>query len=571
MDTPNITPFELVSHRLGALPLINHFLDRLGLSRLLTRWLPPADRRCRLTPATAIRLVVVNLLIGRTPLYALGEWAARFAPGTLGLTDSDRTWINDDRIGRALEKLFDADRASLLTDLVLGVVDTFAIDTTQLHNDSTSISVHGTYHATTGTPRGGKPTPTVTFGHSKDHRPDLKQLVWILTVSADGAVPIAYRLADGNTSDDPTHIPTWDHLVELLGRTDFLYVADSKLASGTAMGHIHRHGGRFVTILPRTRAEDTWFRDWAQTHQPQWTEAVRTPAAHTGGPDQVYSTFPAPLPSAEGYRVIWVHSTAKAAHDTTTRHRRIETAVTAIDTLAARLAGPRCRLSTRVAVEQAASTALDHAGATRWLTTTVGETVEETFRQERRGRPGTNTRYRRHTRTRFTVRWTIRPAVLAYDAVTDGCFPLVTNDTALSDAQVLAAYRYQPNLERRHHLLKSVQDADPLWLHHPARIEALFCCQFIALLLGALIEREIRTAMRTANTAHIPLYPELRACPAPSAERILDIFADLTRHELHHDGELIQTFEPQPTALQQQVLDLLGVPATSYTGPHPTP
>ena len=66
----------------------------------------------------------------------------------------------------------------------------------------------------------------ITFGHSKDHRPDLKQLVWILTVSADGAVPIAYRLADGNTVDDPTHVPTWDGLVALLGRVDFLYVAD---------------------------------------------------------------------------------------------------------------------------------------------------------------------------------------------------------------------------------------------------------------------------------------------------------------------------------------------------------
>jgi len=121
------------------------------------------------------------------------------------------------------------------------------------------------------------------------------------------------------------------------------------------------------------------------------------------------------------------------------------------------------------------------------------------------------------------------------------------------------------NLERRHHLLKSVQDADPIWLRDPTRIEAIFCCQFLALLLGALIERETRTAMRDANTRHIPLYPELRACTAPSAERILNIFADITRHELRHHGQLVQTFEPQLTPLQQQVLDLLGVPATAYT------
>jgi hypothetical protein len=121
------------------------------------------------------------------------------------------------------------------------------------------------------------------------------------------------------------------------------------------------------------------------------------------------------------------------------------------------------------------------------------------------------------------------------------------------------------NLERRHHLLKSVQDADPLWLRDPARIEAIFCCQFLALLAGALIEREIRTAMRAAETNDIPLYPELRACEAPSAERIFAVFNDITRHELHRDGQLVQTFEPKLSPLQHQILDLLGVPASAYT------
>ena len=312
-------------------------------------------------------------------------------------------------MGRALERLFDADRASLLTELMLGVIAEFGIDTAELHNDSTSIACPGSTGQRPATPRGGKPTPVVTFGHSKDHRPDLKQLVWILTVAADGAVPIAYRLADGNTTDDPTHVPTWDGLVALLGRADFLYVADSKLCSREAMGHIAAAGGRFVTVLPRTRAEDRWFRDWIQTHQPRWTEALRLPGARLGEPDQVYSTFPAPLPSAEGYRIVWVHSTAKAARDAAARSARIEAGTAAIDALAVRLAGPKCRLKTRVAVTEAAAAALDAAGAGRWVRVTVGETVEESFRQERRGRPGQNTRYRRRTRTRYTISWDTRP------------------------------------------------------------------------------------------------------------------------------------------------------------------
>jgi hypothetical protein len=237
----------------------------------------PGDARQKLAPAAAIRVVVTNLVLGREPLYALGQWAARYDPGLLGLTEAEVDGLNDDRVGRALEALFDADRASLLTAVVLRAVSEFAVDTTQLHNDSTSISVHGAYRGAVGTVRGGKPTAAITFGHPKDHRPDLKQLVWILTVAADGTVPLAYRLADGNTSDDPTHIPTWDGLVALLGRGDFLYIADSKLCSRAAMGHIVGRGGRFVTVLPRSRAEDGAFRDWLQTHTPDWTQAVSLP------------------------------------------------------------------------------------------------------------------------------------------------------------------------------------------------------------------------------------------------------------------------------------------------------
>lgn len=557
--------FELASRRLGALPLINHFLDRIGLDEMLTRWLPEPDRRFKLAPAAAIRLLVVNLLVGRAPLYGLGEWAAGYPPGLLGLPGPDTGWLNDDRIGRALLALFDADRASLLTELIVGVVDQFGVDTAEMHNDSTSVSVHGAYQSADGTPRRGKPTPAVTFGHSKDHRPDLKQLVWILTVSADGSVPMAYRLADGNTSDDPTHIPTWDGLVKVLGRRDFLYVADSKLCSGQAMRHIDGAGGRFVTVLPRTRGEDKWFRDWIQTNQPSWAEAIRLPGQRIGDLDRVWSTFPAPLPSAEGYRIVWVHSTVKAARDQHARRSRIEAGAAAIDELATRLAGPKTRLKTRAAIEQAIATALADTGSARWLEVTVTESIEEGFRQEKRGRPGGDTRYRRTTRTRHTVAWTTRDDQIAHDAASDGCFPLISNDRQITDQEVLVAYRYQPNLERRHHLLKSVQDADPIWLRDPARIEAIFCCQFLALLTGALIERQIRTAMKAAATTNIPLYPELRACEAPSAERIFAVFADLTRHELHRDGQLLQTFEAELTPLQQQILDLLGVPATAYT------
>jgi transposase len=244
---------------------------------------------------------------------------------------------------------------------------------------------------------------------------------------------------------------------------------------------------------------------------------------------------------------------------------RTEAGIAALDALDAKLAGPRNRLKTRAAVEQAGTAALVDARAEKWVTCTISETTTKTYKQAGPGRPGAATNYREVLTTRYTVSADIALERIAYDAASDGCFPLITCDRDLDDAAVLAAYRYQPNLERRHHLLKSVQDAAPILLHSPARIEALFCCQFLALLIAALIEREVRNGMTRAALDTIELYPELRDCKAPSTERILEIFTTVSRHQLHRDGTPVQTFQPELTAQQQQVLDLLGLPHRAYT------
>ena len=566
MTTPG--QFTLHSQRLGCLPVVNFFLARIGMADHLQTYLPQDDARLRLAPAAVIAVVVRNIVVGHRPVYALGEWAARYDPTVLGLGPGDADLLNDDRVGRTLDRLFDCDRASLITETVLGVIRDFEVETAQLHNDSTTVTVTGNYPDADGRDRGGQATPAIRHGHNKDYRPDLKQLLFILTISADGAVPIAYRVADGNTPDDITHIPTWDELRALVGQPGFLYVADSKLCSKQAMGHIASHGGRFVTVVPHGRREDTWFRDWAQTHAPAWQEARRAPGARQADPDRVWRTFEAPAPSVDGYRVIWVHSSSKTARDAQARAARIEAGLAAIDAIQARLTSPKTRIKTKIAAEQAATTALQAAGAARWVGFSITETSEVAFRQELRGRPGSATRYRRTEKPVFTITAAIHAEKVTYDAVTDGCFPTITNDTVMTPAEVLAAYHYQPNLERRNHLLKGPQEVAPVYLETPHRIEALLLCHFLAMLVEALIEREIRTSMTTEGLAGIPLYPELRNCPAPSAPRILEIFDDVQRHELINTNdvdEIVQIFEPQLTPLQQQVLDLLHIPANIYS------
>jgi transposase len=101
--------------------------------------------------------------------------------------------------------------------------------------------------------RGLQKTLVITGGHNKDHRPDLKQHLYILTITSDGDVPVHFRAANGNVTDDTTHRDTWDLLCQLAGRKDFLYVADGDLATIENMNHIANEHGRFVSVLPRTR------------------------------------------------------------------------------------------------------------------------------------------------------------------------------------------------------------------------------------------------------------------------------------------------------------------------------
>jgi transposase len=558
-------PFELASTQLGALPVIGLFLERIDLAGTLERHLPAGDARTTLSAATAIGVLVCNLCVAREPLYGLAGWAAGFEPGLLGLESGEAGLLNDDRVGRALDQLFDADRSSLLCELVLRAVREFGIDCSQLHNDSTSLVLHGDYDAADGHQRGGKPTVLAARGHSKDHRPDLKQLVLILTVTADGAVPLTHRLAAGNMNDDRTHIDTWDELRTLTGRAGFLYVADSKLCTREQMSHIDSQGGRFVTVLPRTRREDGQLRDWMSTNTPEFTEAVRRPGKRLGDPEQVWQVAPAPFPSSEGHRIVWVHSSAKQHRDETARHERIQRTLQALSELNERLAGPRARITTRVGVDDAATEIVDTGSAEQYVTFTITETTEETFRQEKRGRPGNDTRYRKLSKTRFQVTAHVDTDQVRHTAASDGCFPLITNHHDLTNTAVLIAYRYQPNLEKRHHQLKSVHDAAPVTLNSPHRIEALFACQFIALLCCRLIERELRNAITRQQITDLPPYPEHRSCTAPTTARVFDHLTPIQRHHLTRDRHTVQTFEPQLTPLQTQLLDLLAVPTSAYT------
>jgi len=568
MQTPSSVelPLRLLTQRLGPLPLINHFIHRLSLAPILERCVPVGARPLTISHATILGLLLRSLLIEREPVYRVQEAAADFAPELLGLDTEQFASLRDDRIGRALDRFFEADRAAVITEVVLGLGKHFGVRFDQLHNDSTSVSFCGQYRAASGRKLRGNSAPAIVYGFSKDHRPDLKQLLFILTVEGASGVPVAFRCADGNTEDSTTHLQTWNTLRAVAGRADFLYVADSKLCVFDTLITIDRAGGRFLTVLPRSRREDTGFREWLQTNTPPW-ELVwdRDNPRHRDGPRDRWYVYKPELPSKEGWPVIWVWSTLLTLHHAASRDRRLAAALEALRELKQRLAAPRGRRPKAEEVDLRVNQILEQYRVTRYVKVTRMQREHSVFKQQRRGRPSKDTAYRKLTKYRVDIEWCIDQAIVAYDQRSDGTYPLLTNDRSLSPAQVLAAHKAQPKIEKRFEQLKTVHEIAPVYLHNEGRIEALFTLYFFALVVQALIERELRQSMAARNIEELPLYPEQRLTRRPTTEQVMRLFASVQCHTLHDaSGHTVQRFPAQLNPLQCQVLDLLGVDRRAY-------
>ena len=122
-------------------------------------------------------------------------------------------------------------------------------------------------------------------------------------------------------------------------------------------------------------------------------------------------------------------------------------------------------------------------------------------------------------------------------------------------------------IEKRFEQLKTVLEVAPVFLKNEGRIEALFTLYFLALLVQALIERELRLAMKREAIEHRPLYPEQRQCVHPTTEQVLRLFSLAQRHTLINGASPVQVFDAELTDLQHQVLKLLGVPLAAYRPP----
>ena len=142
--------FTLRTERLGPLPIVNCFLDRIGLEGVLDKYVPTHDRRVGFPYARGLGVLLRSIIVEREPIYRQQETVRSFAPAMCGLGPDSVDKLGDDRIGRALDRLFDADRAAILTETVVAVGKRFGLRSEELHNDTTTIRLCGQYRLARG-------------------------------------------------------------------------------------------------------------------------------------------------------------------------------------------------------------------------------------------------------------------------------------------------------------------------------------------------------------------------------------------------------------------------------------
>src|SRR5919202_4885917 len=208
------------------LPLVLGVIRKLNVATLIDTFCPPHPAHV-LSCGRGVEALLLAILDGHHALYKVG---ARLEDrGMLPLLQPGltRASLHDYRLGQILDALFAAHLNRVFGAIALKALEVYAISTPWLHQDTTTLTLYGAYEDEPKAP--GAPRPA--YGHSKDGRPDLKQVLLSLGVSGDGGLPLRLGLRDGNSSDS-TETPIAIEECLALGLQGVLgIVADSKAYS----------------------------------------------------------------------------------------------------------------------------------------------------------------------------------------------------------------------------------------------------------------------------------------------------------------------------------------------------
>jgi transposase len=520
----------------GALPVITQYLERLRLADAVNALVPWEGE---VPLGTLGEVLVANRLLRPQALFRVDQWAQ-----TAAVTDYfalEPGQLNDDRLGRALERLA-AHADSIQAALVLTAVREFQLDVSQVHYDITDVELFGAYELEV--PQGqSPPTPMPAYGRTKSGRKNVKQIQLGVNVTGDGGVPVAHAPLDGNAAEAPTHLDNLRRLKEVLPRRKLLYIADTKLDTPANLLAVAAGEGQFLCggafspqlqqlyLRQRRQLRPVDYHPKSQEHLPpeqrdQYQAFERTDRLRGEVEGQKVRL---------SYRLIFVWSQAKARQEATTRERHLAKIRESFAAVERNL--NRYSLKTREAILCRLEAAKSKYGE--------GELFEYELRQDRRGQ--------------FQLQWKLNAKALEEWKLLEGVYVLKTNLSTRSHplAKALAKYKEQSQVERRIHHLKGPLAVAPMFLKNPERIAGLLCILVWALMVLALMERQVRRGLK--GKALFGLYPENRPSPAPTGPALLECFRTLCVVIVKHRGTTARRLA-EPTETQRTLLRLLGIP-----------
>ena len=521
------------------LPLVRHAIDELGIPEVIDSVSPP-DPRHRVTDGECVKVMILNVLQGRVSLYKMQEWLSLTDAELLLGRDVPVDAFNDDRLGHCLDRLFDNGTEFIFSRVAQQVLCRPEMGTSySVHNDTTSVKLFGRYEEDPEDPWPAE-APRPKQGFSKDHRPDLKQLIFGLCLQGATRIPLGFTVLDGNTPDAKANRFQIESLTQLLPpEHDVTLVADSKFVDATTLGSARDADFHYISLLPRNYHLRRVLVEELRTSPVQLNIVGSYPSKRKGAPDRIYRatsvvrSFPV-MDSSTGelravdHRFVIIRSTTKEAEFDSTIDKRVAKAEAALNRTLARLAKRdfACEADLRSATEQVMKGARYHRVDARF------GTVEVLKKRSRRGRPRKGEPPPTQTVWRlldFTVtRDEERIAVERFHAAH---FVLITDHvdrTEWSDKRIFETWRSQQSIEGHagFRWLKGVAEVAPVFLKLPHRIQALALVFMLALMVRNWIEFYMRT--RLAETGE--KLPNFLGKPIsrPTAENLFYLFRGVT-------------------------------------------
>lgn len=466
------------------LGIVAGIIDEIGLVEEVDYKLGTHSQQ-RLSSGQVLKAMILNGLgFVSAPMYLFEEFFTGKATGHLLGEGIEPSHLNDDRLGRVLDKLYEADLSELFVSIAAKAADRYGVAKDSVALDATSFHLHGHYEV------GEEAEPEairISRGYSRDHRPDLKQFVVDLMSTADGGVPVFMRVADGNEADQAMFA---ELLRDFRAQLDFdaLFVSDAALYGA---GNLASLGSlRWLCRVPATLTEarraltDTPRADFLESDQHEGYRFAELESDY-GGVAQ---------------RWLVVHSDELQKRATERLQRGLDQREKELDRGLRRLCRQEfaCREDAAEAAETFAAEYLDDHHR-------LSETrIEEVAHYGKRGRPAAGT-------VPEEIRYRIRTELIRDEAAIEaelehsGRYLLATNVTdreELSGEDMLSEYKARQRVERGFRFLK-----DPMFftsstfVNTPRRVAAIAIVMGLCLLVYALGERSLRTALTESGSS----------------------------------------------------------------------